>query len=220
MKAHERLAENERHLRCSAMDAVEVFCSQRSFQNDDCAVAHVGFLRLPSGNKVGLIDIRFDSPERRTVASVSLPVSTHFNAIPDNLPVSRRFEIERLNKARINGRGRVRLADGTNLRALEVEPVFLPIKPTKLDWRIVHLTLEFVDAKSCYRSLREDFPPERWHMVPDLYFLDGAHLSGLSLPPLKDIIRFIAGQYRHVSGQQIANALRKFGIRHPQARPA
>jgi hypothetical protein len=57
-------------------------------------------------------------------------------------------------------------------------------------------------------------------LVPDLYFLDVARLSGLRLPPLKEITRVITERHKKVSGQQVANALRKFGIRHPQARQA
>ena len=105
-------------------------------------------------------------------------------------------------------------------RSLEIERARLPIEPSDLDWRIVHLTLELVAATDCYRSLREGFPPDQRDMVPDLHFLDVARLSGLTLPPLRDITRYIASKYKDVSGQQIANSLRKFGIRRPQARPA
>ena len=132
----------------------------------------------------------------------------------------RRFEITRLNQARIDGCGHVRLSDGGKLRALEIEPERLAVKPSDLDWCIVHLTLELVGATHCYRNLREDFPPERRDMVPDLLFLDVARLSELALPPLQDVTRYITNRYKKVSGQQVANSLRKFGIRHPQARPA
>jgi hypothetical protein len=125
-----------------------------------------------------------------------------------------------LNEAWIDGHGLVRLNDGSELRTLKIEHLHLPIKPSELVWRIVHLTLELVGARDCYRSLREDFPPDQRDMVPDLHFLDVARLSGLVLPPLRDIARYIASRYKKVSGQQIANALRTFGIRHPQARPA
>jgi hypothetical protein len=175
-------------------------------------------MRLPSGEKVGLVDIRFDSPHRKTVCCV--PVATHFTAIPDGFPVSRRFQIARLAKARIDGGSHIQLDDGGQLRALEIEPACLPIKPSNLDWRIVHLTLELVGARDCYRSLREDFPSDQRDMIPDLHFLDLARLSVLALPPLQDITRFIGGRYKKASGQQIANSLRKFGMRRPPARPA
>lgn len=220
MKEHERLAEPDRHLRRTAMDALEVLRKEAGFRDDDQAEFHIGLMRLVSGDKVGLVDIRFDSPARKTVYCVSLPAATHFNAKPDGFPVFRRFEITRLSQAWIDGRGRVRLNDGYKLRALEIERAPLPIEPSDLDWRIVHLTLELVGATDCYRSLREDVPPDQRDMVPDLRFLDLARLSGLALPPLQEIARYVASRYKKVSGQQIANALRKFGIRHPQARRA
>jgi hypothetical protein len=220
MKEHERLAESVRHLRRTAMDALEVLRKESGFRDDDRAKFHIGLMRLVSGDKVGLVDIRFDSPARKTICCVSLPAATHFNAKPEGFPVLRRFDITRLSQAWIDGHGRVQLNDGSELRALEIEPARLPVEPSDLDWRIVHLTLELVGATHCYRSLREDFPPDQRDMVPDLHFLDLARLSGLALPPLRDIARDIASRYKKVSGQQIANSLRKFGIRHPQARPA
>jgi hypothetical protein len=220
MKEHERLEEPDRHLRRTTMDALEVLRKEVGFQDDDQAEIHIGLLRLVSGDKVGLVDIRFDRPVRRTVCCVSLPASTHFVAKTEGQNFSRRFEIMRLNQARIDGRGHVRLSDGSKLRALEIEPERLPVEPSDLDWRIVHLTLECVGARHCYRSLREDLPPDQRDMVPDSHFLDVARLSGLTLPPLQDITRHIASRYKKVSGQQVANSLRKFGIRRPQARPA
>jgi hypothetical protein len=220
MKELKLLAEPDRHLRRTAMDALEVLRREADFRDDDQAVFHIGLMRLVSGDKVGLVNILFDSPARKTVSCVSLPAATHFNAKPEGFPVLRRFEITRLSQACIDGRGRVRLNDGGELRALKIESARLPIEPSELDWRIVHLTLELVGARHCYRSLREDFPPDQRDMVPDLHFLDLARLSGLALPPLKEIASHVASKYKKVSGQQIANALRKFGIRHPQARPA
>lgn len=221
MKKHERLAERDRLSRRTAMDALEVLRKEAGLREEDRAEFHIGLMRLPSRDIVGLVDIHFDSPARKTVCCVSLPTASHFSAIPDNFPVSRRYEIARLDSASIDGRGRVQLNDGTKVRAVKIEELAcLPIKPSCLDWRIVHLTLELVGARHCYRSLREDFPPDQRNMVPDVHFLDVARVSDLVLPPLRDIAAFIAGRYKKVSGQQIANSLRKFGIRHPQARPA
>lgn len=220
MKEHERLAEPDRHLRRTAMDALEVLRKEVGFQDDDQAEFHVGLMELLSDDKVGVVDIKFERPTRKTVCCVSLPTSTHFVAKMERQTFFRRFEITRLDHARIDGRGHVRLSDGGKLRALEIEPERLPVKPSDLDWRIVHRTLELVGATHCYRNLREDFPPEQRDMVPDLFFLDVSRLSGITLPPLRDITRYITDGYKKVSGQQIANSLRKFGIRHPQARPA
>lgn len=220
MKEHERLAECDRHLRRTAMDALEVLRKEAGFQDDDWAEFHVGFLRLPSSDNVGQVDICFDDPARRKTCRVSLPASTHFSAKEQARSFSRRFEIGLLNRARIDARGHVLLAGGRRLRAIKVEPVRLPYNPSKLDWRIVHLTLEFIDARHCYRSLQEGLPPDVQSMVPDRRFLDVGRLSGLTLPSLRDLTRYVARKYKRVSGQQIADSLRKFGIRHPQARPA
>lgn len=200
------------------MDALEVFRNKAGFKDNDIAEFHIGLMRLASGDKVGLVDLHYHNPTSDTVNCVFLPTSTHFSAMPDGFPVCRRFEIVRLNRARVDGLGRVQLEDQSKLRALEVEPAHLPVEPSDLDWRIVHLTLELIGARECYRSLREGLPVDQYHLVPDERFLDIARLSGLALPPLREISAFIAGKYKKVSGQQIANSLRKFGIRHPQAR--
>lgn len=220
MKEHERLAESDRHLHRTAMDVLEVLRKEAGFHDDDCAEVFVGFLRLPSGDNVGLVDIRFDSPARQKISVVSLPTSTHFNAKRQGFSFSQRFEITRLNQASIDSQGHVELADGNMLRAIEVEPVRLPYHPSELDWRIVHLILELKGATHCYRSLQDGLPPHLRSMVPDRCFLDVDRLSGLDLPSLRDLTRYIASKHKRVSGQQIANSLRKFGIRHPQARPA
>jgi hypothetical protein len=216
MSTYRSLADQDHRSRRTAMDALEVLRREASFGDDDSATAYVGLLRLPSNDKVGLISIRY--AEGKTVSCVSLPASTHFNAVPDNLSFPCRFNVELLDQAQIDSSGRIRLRDGRHLRALEIESAFLPTDPTELDWTIVHLTLQLVDAKDCYRGLRESFSPEECHLVPDLHFLDMARLSELRLPPLKEITNFVAARYKKVSAQQVANALRKFGIRHPQAR--
>src|SRR5215204_5025349 len=82
MKEHERLAEAERHLRRTAMDVLEVLRKEAGFREEDRAEFHIGLMQLPSRDKVGLVDIRFDSPARKTVCCVSLPTAGHFSAIP------------------------------------------------------------------------------------------------------------------------------------------
>lgn len=218
MPLYKRLAEDERHLRRTAADALEVLRHQAGFQDADRAIMDVGLLRLPSGDSVGLVQIVFKSVASEKISCVSLPTSTHFSAIPRDLPARRRFDIARLHGAAVDGQGHVQLTDGTRLRAVEMEPARLPVEPSPLDWRIVHLTLELIDARHCYRSLREDLPIEQHALVPDLHFLDAGRLSNLSMPPLKDIAGFVERKYKKVSGQQIANSLRKFGIRFPQRR--
>src|SRR4051794_35781341 len=78
MKKHERLAESERHLRLSAMDALEVLRNQAGLRDEDRAKFHIDLIRLPSREKAGLVDVRFNSPVRKTICCVSLPTATHF----------------------------------------------------------------------------------------------------------------------------------------------
>lgn len=219
MKKYELLAEPDRDSRRTVMDALEVLRNEAGFQDGDRAQFHIGLLRPPSGDKVGLIQLRFDAPLRDATSCVSLPAATYFNAIPKDFPARRRFEVERLDQAFVDGWGHIELIDGNQLRALEIEPANLPLNPTDLDWRIVHLTLELIGAKDCYRSLRDDLSPDRRETIPDICILDVARLSTLNLPPLRDIARYVVSKYQKVSGQQVANSLRKFGIRHPQKRP-
>ena len=50
---------------------------------------------------------------------------------------ARRFGIHELDGAKVDNDNIVRLSDGTVLRAVEVIPAKLPLKPSELDWRIV-----------------------------------------------------------------------------------
>jgi hypothetical protein len=220
MKVYKRLAESDRHLRRTVMDALVVLCKQAGFQDDDRAEFHISLLLLPSSDKVGLIDIHFDCPARETIDIVSLPTSTHFNAREQGRDFPRRIDIRRLDRAVIDARGHAQLTDGSKLRAIDIERLCLPNNPSNLEWIIVHLTLELIGAVHCYRSLQEGLSPNDQSMVPDLRFLDVARLSGLVVPSLQELTRYIARRYKRVSGQQIANTLRKFGVRHPQARAA
>jgi hypothetical protein len=122
----------------------------------------------------------------------------------------------------VDADGNVLLADTTKIRAVEVEPASLRDKPTELDWRIVHYTLEFIQAKDCYRSLRDGVPAHLRKFVPDRPYLDCSTLSRLDLRcSLKHIACFIAKKdptLRRLSRQKIADALWTFGIRVPAPR--
>ena len=71
MSTYVRLAEPDRTKRRTAMDALEVLRKQADFQDNDTAQFHIRLLRLPSGEKVGLVDIRSHSP-RTSVAIVTV----------------------------------------------------------------------------------------------------------------------------------------------------
>jgi hypothetical protein len=116
----------------------------------------------------------------------------------------------------------VKLADGTELYAIELLTAPMLTEPSELDWRIVHAALKVIEGGDrCYRSLRDGLPAEQSALVPDERFLDCAKLPDLKPPPLKDIVQGFArvDPTLKVSGQKVADALRKFGIRIPAPRP-
>ena len=94
--------------------------------------------------------------------------------------------------------------------------------PSELDWRIIRAALKVIEGgENCYRSVRDGLLAADPESAPDLRFLDCARLSGLTPPPLKDIVAGIAriDPKLKASGQKIADALCKFGLRVPPPRP-
>jgi hypothetical protein len=89
---------------------------------------------------------------------------------------------------------------------------------TDLDWCIVHHTIEFIGAEQeCYKY------PIRFERPRDA--LDCSALPALRdrIPLLKQIQGYIADReaaLKDLSEQQIANTLRKFGMRIPASRPS
>jgi hypothetical protein len=222
MRQYDRLFEETRNSRRTIADAVYVLEKAAGFGEHDRAQIRIVSLGPPSGDVTGLVGIFFDASDPEKGFVVWLPTSAYFRAIRHGSSQRDRFEIWRLDGAVVDAAPDVLLADGTKLRAVEVEPTHLPYKPTELDWRIVHRTLEHIKAKHCYRSLRDGVPSDLQHFVPDTRFLDCSKLSGLKLPSLKRIARAIGRKdwtLRNLSHQKIANALRTFGIRLPTARP-
>ena len=55
--------------------------------------------------------------------------------------------------------GKVVLADGSRLRAVEVMRTHLPLEPSELDWRIVHHVILLIGAEErCTRYLADGLP--------------------------------------------------------------
>jgi hypothetical protein len=119
--------------------------------------------------------------------------------------------------------GNVQLADGTDLSAVEIVPMHLPYDPTEHEWRIIHAVIAALGAEErCYRSWRARVPAPLQDMVPDRRAIDCSKLSGLDLPPLKELALRLAEKdptLGKLSQQKIADALRRFGMRIPQPRP-
>jgi hypothetical protein len=219
----ERIGNQRKEKRRTIADALEVLRLTAGLKDSDDAKVWIGFLQLPSGTRVGLVDVVFEDPASEIVWIASLPTSERFRGVREGASQPDVFEIARLYGAIVSARGSVRLDDETILRAVEVIPSRLPYEPTELDWRIVHATIAVIHAEDlCYRSLRAGLPADLQAGVPDIRFLDCAKLPGLELPPLKMVASLIAEldpTLERVSQQKIADALKLFGMRLPKPRP-
>jgi hypothetical protein len=223
MQHSELLRNEERHRRLTVSDAIEVLAEDAQFESDDVASIRVVLLRLPSHEEVGMVHVMFDSQALEKTMVVCLATSAGFRAKCQGETTARQFKIFELDCAEVDNDGIVRLSDGAVLRAVEVIPVKLPLKPSELDWRIVHLVISIVAAEdTCYRSVREyaklncaDVSEE---MIPEIKFIDCSTLKRLTLPSLKYITQQISKRdptLKRLSRQKVAETLRKFGMRFP-----
>ncbi len=222
MRQYQRLSEEARNSRRTMADAVEVLREQAGFGENDRAEICIALLKLPSAEVVGLVQIMFEPKTASKAYVVSLPTAKQFKAYRSKRRQHERFDIAKLHDAVLKGNGNVVLSDGRSIRAVEMIAAHLPLEPTELDWCIVRNTLAIIEADRCYRPLGYGLPPHLHEMVADIQFLDCSRLAGLNLPPLKVIAYDIRARDRalkDVSDQKIADALRKFGIRIPLARP-
>jgi hypothetical protein len=225
MRQYQRLLEDRRNSRRTVADALEVLREVGGFKENDHAQVHVGALRLPSADVVGLIEIRFEHPFQENVRIVSLPSSTEVRAIRTESSRHEHFHIFQLHGAIVSADAKVRLSNGTELRAVEIIPARLPYHPSELDWRIVQHTISILRLESsAYRTLRQDlFPRRRRGGLPKGPLLDCSKLAGLridaSLKYLTCEIAIRDPSLSRLSAQAVSNALRKFGARIPKPRP-
>jgi hypothetical protein len=227
MQHHVLLCEEQRNHRFTVSDAIDVLPKSAGFGDDDFAEIRIGRMRLPSREVVGLPNVFFRSDALGTTLVVSLTTSAQFKAKRQGEVDARLFSIFELDGAKVDNNGSVRLSDGTVLRAVEVIPAKLPLKPSDLDWRIVHHVISIIGAENrCYRSLREHAKPRCLDLpediVPEIRFIDCSALKGLELPSLKYLAWEIAKKHptlKKLSHPKIAYALRTFGMRIPARRP-
>ena len=220
MRRHILLADENRSARRTVADALEILRSKVGFDQDNRAQARIGWLKLPSTEAIGLVQVVFDPPGDDTVWVVSLPSSREFHARRPNSSRHSRFDIAGLDGAIIDSAGTVLLTGGASLHAVEIIPAKLPYTPSELDNLIVHRTIAFIPEarERCFRRLRDSVPARFKTMVPDLRFLDCSKLFGLEIPSLESIAAYMIESNptgRHPSQQKIADALRKFGARSP-----
>jgi hypothetical protein len=222
MQRHVLLREDQRNHRFTVSDAIDVLVSA-GFGDDDFAEIRINGMRLPSREVVGLPNVFFSS-DALGATMVSLATSAQFKAKRQGEVDARLFSIFELDGAEVYNNGSVRLPDGTTLRAVEVIPAKLPLKPSDLDWLIVHHVIWIIGAEDrCYRSLREHAKPRCLDLpediVPEIRIIDCGALKGHELPSLKYLAWQIGKKQPtlEVSDQKIADALLKFGMRIPRA---
>lgn len=219
-----RHLDEERGLRRSIADAIELLYDRANFHNDDHARIHVGLLALPCGKIVGLIDVQFEDFGGQIVHCVSLPTSGRFRAVRQHSKHSETFDITQLAGAAVDATGQVILVDGTFLRGLDVLPAYLPYEPSDLDWRIVHHVVAIAGAQAhCYRRWPDGlaFTPNDNNFDKQSLRLDCSKLRDLRLPPLKVLYHAITERDSAliISKQKLTDALAMFGIREAKPRP-
>lgn len=219
MQHHEFLRQQERGQRRTVADAVDVLDREGGFESTDFAEIQIGLLSLPSRDKVGLVNVLFDSHTRGKTFVVSLPTAAGFDAKCKGENDARKFNISELDGAQVDSNGIVRLPGGMVIRAVEVLPAELPLNPSDLDWRIVHHVIAIAGAEDkCYRSLYHQVKSKCSEVSEEMFpgkRIDCSTLGDLILPSLKELAWKIGKKdpTLKLSRQKIADALRKFGMR-------
>jgi hypothetical protein len=219
---HVRLGAQGRDARGKISDAIALLRTEANFCEHDRATICVGLLRLPSCEMVGLVEVVFEAPWVKTVYRVPLRTAARLRGRRRGSAERVEYDAVRFNLAEVDFYGLVTLASKTALYGVEVCPASMLTQPSELDWRIIHAALKVIDGgHHCYRSLPEGLLNADPQRVPGLQFLDCNLLRGLKPPPLKDIMKGIEriDSELRVSGQKVADALRRFGVRIPAPRP-
>lgn len=190
----------------------------------------------PSRN-VGVIAVVFDVPGSDKGYAVALPSAEFFEGSWTS-GLRERNHAELLDRGLVDAAGGVRLANGETVHAVEIEPARLPLTPTKLDWRIIHVAIaccrtseaaspserenERRVREKCYRPVRQAVPAKYEadiHMMPNIRPLDCSTLTDLRVPSLKAIAAHWTQVYPDnppPSPQKIAETLADFRMRFPR----
>jgi hypothetical protein len=162
-------------------DALAVLESQAAFGDDDTAEIRIALMSLAPRKCVGLVQVMFDVPCSDKSYAVPLPSAEYCYGSWTNGD-RERYHIELLDRGTVDTRGDVWLTDGGTIHAVEIEPARLPLRPTFLDWRLVHVALDccwteraipFSEREvheKCYRPIGDAIRSEDAviaHMVPD-----------------------------------------------------
>lgn len=224
------LREASRDQRTTIADAIDILETEANFKPDDCATVWLQPLQLQNAAVVWLVSVIFDGPAAAVGVVVPLRAAKAFFAIHMGDSHKKLFEIELLDGAVTDASGVVSLANGDQVRAVELIPAQLPYELTELDERILHLTVSMIEGAEgrCYRDLRDALPAPERGGIPSLRFLDFSKLAeGPGRPALEvPYLKVICGKFEETypravspSEQKIADALEKAGIRVPRRRP-
>jgi hypothetical protein len=217
MQEYVALQEDGRTKRRTVVDALEVVREKLGVDEITRAEISIHHLQLPSGECTGLVAVLFPD----LGCCVTLPTSARFRGLSGTSSQHQLFEISRLDRAKVNSDGSVRLVDGSWLRAVEVIPARLPYELSELEQLILRHVILLTGSYHCYRSIREDLPEDLEPQVADLRALDYSRVRTIQAPPLKVIRGFIedANPQVKLSDEKIAHTLEKCGIRIRRRRP-
>jgi hypothetical protein len=224
------LREASRNERVTIADAIAVLEEEANFKADDCTRVWLQPLQLLTGVVVWLVSAFFDGPASAGRFVVPLRTAKAFSAADVHGSRKRVFGMELLDGAIADASGVVSLANGDQVRALELSPAQLPYELSELEEKILHLTISMIEGAEirCYRDLRDDLPARERSGIPSLRFLDFSKLAKESgRPTLKPpYLKVLRGKFeetyprdRSPSEQKIADALEKAGMRIPRRRP-
>jgi hypothetical protein len=160
-------------------DAVEVLVASANFNEYDLAKILSGPLRLPSGKIVWQVLVVFEGADCTEGRAVPFRATEQFSAFEHNKAAKTKFEVEALDGATVDFSGAVTLPDGRRLRSIEIIPAQMPYDLSKLDVKIIHLTLSMIDGAEsrCYRDIRDSLPESERDALPSRRLLDFSQLT-------------------------------------------
>jgi hypothetical protein len=202
--------------------ALELLRAETDFTDADIARISIG-PRLPASQPAWGFGLIFHSAIDNKIFSVLLSACATVHAIREGHSDRESIGIEELDGATVNANGSVLLANGSQIRAVEVQRVILPCKLSHQDRRILILVVKMISGRRpIYRFLRRGIPREYQKMVPRWKTIDFSSVAKtliraqLQLPLLKQIQREYEKRFPHLqapSHAKISDTLRKVGMR-------
>lgn len=220
-----KLIDAGRMSRRTIADAIEVMRSHPEFSQHRRSKVRTGPLHLPSNDVPFLVQVVCSE----LGMAVTLPTSQKFRAkLVDGVRVSdfQRFETNLLDDFIVEvteDQVQVLLPDGRRLRGVEIIPYHLPphgdgprdVQSVRLRYQVIQHIVWMLNAEErCYRFVDKD-------LLPGVRVLDFGTLHDLQLPTLSAILHNIQlnnPRLNSISRQTLANFLRDWGLRPPEAR--